>query len=369
MENERYKAVQRASIAGILINGFLGFLKLSIGVYSNSLTIISDSVNQFMDSISSVALLLIARVSRRDPDPDYPRGYGRTEYFASFGISILILIAGWELLVESVRRIMAPKEMSLSSSSMIFLAGSIVLKYMLSLYQIRTGKKWNYDPLSAAGKESRLDVFQSAAALVSALVTKYLHLNLDAWCALLFAVLLIKTALEVMRKAVEDLIGKNDSSELSQKIYDIIGREKEFADAYDLILHSYGPLNQYGSIKVQMRGNLPLSEAVKKTVTVKKKIQQETGIRLTFEIRPWPGRDPEIEAVHAAVLAAAMRVDGTKEINGFYCDKEVREISFDATVDYSVRDLRSYRMAVIEEIRKTYPDAAVIMEVNMGKQR
>jgi hypothetical protein len=38
-------------------------------------------------------------------------------------------------------------------------------------------------------------------------------------------------------------------------------------------------------------------------------------------------------------------------------------------VDYTVKDLRAYRKAVIEEIRRTYPDAAVIMEVNMVKRR
>ena len=369
MENERYQAVRKASAAGILINGLLGFLKLSIGVYSNSLTIITDSVNQFMDSVSSLASLVIAKISRRNPDPEYPRGYGRTEYFASFAISILILIAGWELLGECVQRIRTPETMNLSGGSLIFLAGSIVLKLVLSVYQLRIGKKWNYDPLTAAGKESRIDVLQSAAALLTALAAKYLHLNFDAWCALVFSLLLIKTSLEIMRKAVEDLIGKNEDSNLSDRIYDLLSGEKEIASAYDLVLHSYGPLNQYGSIKVQMRGNLPLSEAVKKTAALKKKILKETGISLTFEMRPWPGKDAETEAVHAVVLAAAMRVEGTKEINGFYCDREVKEISFDATVDYTVRDLRAYRKAVIEEIRKTYPDTAVIMEVNMVKRR
>jgi hypothetical protein len=55
-----------------------------------------------------------------------------------------------------------------------------------------------------------------------------------------------------------------------------------------------------------MRGNLPLSEAVKKAAALKKKILQETGIRLSFEMRPWPGKDAEIEAVHAVTLAAAL---------------------------------------------------------------
>ena len=183
MEKERFQAVNKASLMGLLVNGFLAVVKLIIGLYSNSLTIISDSVNQFMDSLSSAVAMIFAHISRRNPDPDHPRGYGRMEYFASFAISLLIMLAGWELLKEGVTRIFHPEEMKLDTFGMVFLLISVVVKYLLSSYQIKVGEKWDFDPLSAAGRESRIDVLQSSAAFVSALLTKYQNLNFDAWCA------------------------------------------------------------------------------------------------------------------------------------------------------------------------------------------
>ena len=369
MEKERFQAVNKASLMGLLVNGFLAVVKLIIGLYSNSLTIISDSVNQFMDSLSSAVAMIFAHISRRNPDPDHPRGYGRMEYFASFAISLLIMLAGWELLQESVTRIFHPEEMKLDTFGMVFLLISVVVKYLLSSYQIKVGEKWDFDPLSAAGRESRIDVLQSSAAFVSALLTKYQNLNFDAWCAAVISLLLLRTAAGIMKDAVEDLIGRSDDSEASQMIYDLIENEKEFTDAYDLVLHSYGPMNQFGSIKVQLRSNPELSTAMKRVAALKKKIMQETGIRLTFELRPCPEDCREIEVIRADVINAAMRVEGTREIRGFYSDKEGKDISFDATLDYALRDLRQYRKAVTDEIRKSYPDARVVMEVNMVKRK
>ena len=121
MEKKRFQAVNKASLMGLLVNGFLAVVKLIIGLYSNSLTIISDSVNQFMDSLSSAVAMIFAHISRRNPDPDHPRGYGRMEYFASFAISLLIMLAGWELLQEGVTRIFHPEEMKLDTFGMVFL--------------------------------------------------------------------------------------------------------------------------------------------------------------------------------------------------------------------------------------------------------
>ena len=76
MENQdRSKVIIRTSIVGIIANIFLAAVKAAIGLFSNSIAIILDAVNNLSDALSSVVTIIGAKLAGRKPDREHKR-YG-----------------------------------------------------------------------------------------------------------------------------------------------------------------------------------------------------------------------------------------------------------------------------------------------------
>jgi cation diffusion facilitator family transporter len=320
-----------------------------------------------MDSVSSVIALFTDMLARKAPDAGHPHGYGRIEYIAAFVVAEMILIAGWELLQESVNRVITPEHPTLTMTGLAVMCASVLIKSVLCWVQTSTGKKWDNEILIAAGTEARIDIIQTIAAIICPMLAMKTGMNFDAWAGVAVSLLLIRNAVIILRSAVNSLLGTRGDTELSRRIYELLKEDPSVKDAYDLVMHSYGPLNQQGSVKIVIPDTMEVKELNKLEYSLEKKIRRETGITLLFSERPGAQEDEETFRIKKLCTEAAVSEPGTKEIRGFYYDRIRNEVRFDAITDYSVKNTRAYRKAVSERIKPYCKVAAVIIEVNREK--
>ena len=126
---ERYSVL--AGILGIVGNALLFVLKLTIGIWMNSISIISDAFNNLSDMGSSVVMIFSAKMSNKKPDKEHPFGHGRIEYLASLAVAVLILVVGVELLKSSVEKIFNPSALRFSPILVGILVASLLVKVWL----------------------------------------------------------------------------------------------------------------------------------------------------------------------------------------------------------------------------------------------
>jgi cation diffusion facilitator family transporter len=69
---------RRATVLGIFANAFLFAIKLTAGLLSGSLALISDALNSFSDTIYSIAIFIAVRLSGKTADEGHPFGHHRT---------------------------------------------------------------------------------------------------------------------------------------------------------------------------------------------------------------------------------------------------------------------------------------------------
>ena len=100
----RDRVIVRTSVIGILANVFLAAFKAIIGFTSNSIAIIMDAVNNLSDAASSIITIVGTKLAGKEPDKKHPFGYGRIEYLSAMVISLLVLYAGVTAFVESVKK-------------------------------------------------------------------------------------------------------------------------------------------------------------------------------------------------------------------------------------------------------------------------
>ena len=71
-----------SGVLGIICNIFLFVLKLTLGLFINSIAVISDAFNNLSDLGTAVIAIFGAKLSNRPPDKEHPHGHGRYEYIS-----------------------------------------------------------------------------------------------------------------------------------------------------------------------------------------------------------------------------------------------------------------------------------------------
>ena len=258
--DNRSKVIIRTSIIGIIANVFLAVFKASIGLAANSVAVISDAVNNLTDALSSVITIIGTKLAGKAPDKKHPMGYGRIEYMSALIVSAIVLYAGITTLVDSVKKIIHPEDVNYSTVSLIIIGAAIAVKLMLGFYTKAKGKKVNSGSLVASGQDAAQDAILSASVLVSALIYVIFHVNIEAYVGAVIALFIIKSGIEMILDAVNEMLGMRAEDELTGAIKETINEFPEVHGAYDLFMNNYGPDRNIASVHVEVDDTLTASE-------------------------------------------------------------------------------------------------------------
>lgn len=220
----REQEIVRVSVLGIILNLLIAASRIVLGFLTSSIAIMSEGVNNAMDALTSALTLVGTKLSRKHPDSRHPFGYGRIEYLTSLTVAVIIIVAGAEMMTESVKLIIKPQKLSVSLPAMAIVGGAAVVKFFLGVYTIRTGKRTGSGLLAAIGLEGRNDSFASVLTIASAAIYLALHISIDAYVGIVMAVLILKAGLEVLKDTVSELLGRPGQKELADELYRKIRR-------------------------------------------------------------------------------------------------------------------------------------------------
>ena len=108
-ERSRESRIIRVSILGIVANVALAAFKAAVGVFSHSIAISLDAVNNLSDAASSLITILGTKLAKKAPDRKHPYGHGRYEYLTTMVVAGIVLWAGLTPLGESIQSIIKPE--------------------------------------------------------------------------------------------------------------------------------------------------------------------------------------------------------------------------------------------------------------------
>ena len=100
---KREHKIIRASWWAIGGNALLAFLKLGVGFISGSYAVIADGIDSLSDIVSSVVVLVAARIISRPPNIKFPYGYKKADTVATKFLSFMIFFAGAQLAFSTMR--------------------------------------------------------------------------------------------------------------------------------------------------------------------------------------------------------------------------------------------------------------------------
>lgn len=348
--------IVRTGIIGICANVFLAGFKAAAGLLSGSIAITLDAVNNLTDALSSVITIISTKLAEKEPDKEHPLGHGRLEYLSTMSISVIILYAGINSLIASVKKILSPETADYSAVTLLIIAVSVAIKIVLGLYVKATGKRVRSDSLVASGKDALLDAVISASTLAAAGVFLVWGVSLEAWLGAVISLIIIKSGYGMLRDSVSLILGERVEGDLARKVRQTVLSFSEVSGVYDLILHSYGPGKFTGSVHIELPGAYTVQQLDVLERNITEKVCQKTGVVLTG-IGVYA--KPEENSLSAQVFADIRDITAANphvlQIHGFSANEEKKEIRFDVIIDYAVKNRQEIFENIVCQISKKYP--------------
>lgn len=267
------------SIVGICLNILLFLGKYFAGIVSGSIAVTADAFNNLSDAGSSFMTLVGFKFAGMKPDKEHPFGHGRFEYVAGLGVSMAIILMGFELLKSSVDKVLNPSVVNMDMLTMVILIVSICVKIYMAVYNLTTSKKIDSPAMKATGMDSLSDTIATAVVFASAIVSKVFQWNIDGYCGIMVAFLILYAGYSAAKETISPLLGTAPSQELVEEIKGIVMAHDEIVGIHDLIVHDYGP----GRMIISLHGEVSGDEDVFVLHDAIDRIERELGDKLNCE--------------------------------------------------------------------------------------
>jgi len=212
----------KVALRSIIMIATLAIVKGVLGSVTGFVVLIADALSSFADFLSLFAAYIGLRLSQRSATKNFKYGYYKAETFAALVAAVVIIYFGIDILLESVDRIVNPKE----PEHLFLVFFSVGLSILFSLYAsknlIGAGKKINSLALINNGKDKKMDVLVEVAVLFGA-GAHYLHFPyLEGVVGVVISFLTLKLGLETAKEALFFLLDYFDDQALMKKVRDII---------------------------------------------------------------------------------------------------------------------------------------------------
>lgn len=314
----RNKYATLSSITGIVVNVLLSIFKLIIGLISNSMSIISDALNNVSDAGSSIVTLIGFKLSQKKVDANHPWGHGRMEYITGFFVDIFIILVGFELLQSSVEKILHPELPSISNITIILLVVAILAKLWLFIFYRKIAKTIDSAAIKGTAYDSISDSISTLAVLISAFVARFAGISIDGYVSLLVSFFILITGVKAIKEIIDILLGEKPDPEFVKSIEDFVKDYNPVIDGiHDIMVHDYGP----GRKIISFHAEVPANADICKVHDVIDQLEQDMFEKFhcitTIHTDPIVVDDEEINQMHKTTENIVKSINPKLSIHDF----------------------------------------------------
>ncbi|TLX68087.1 MAG: cation-efflux pump [Thaumarchaeota archaeon] len=265
----------RLSLA-VIISAFV--VEFTIGVFSNSLALVTDSVHAVLDAIVTAILLVAARWATKPPDREHTYGHGKIETMGSFTGAIIILLVAFFF---------------------VFLRRAL--------------KKTDGSTLRVDFYHAFMDMGSTSVALVGILFVTLGYYQGDFIAALILGVFLAALSIKLIHKTALELTDAIPAGMVRQ-VQDIVSKTDGVMNTESVQMRRSG--NEiFAEVKISLSGAASFEEAHKISSDVEKNIKNSiANSNVTVHFEPtW--KDVPLDYKVSNIASTVKGVEGIHKVN------------------------------------------------------
>lgn len=262
-------------------NIFLFALKLSAGLISHSLAVISDAFNSLTDIMGSIGIIIAIMVGTKIADKDHQFGHHRAEPIAGLIIAVLAGILGFEVIRHALMRLMGEPVVIEEEIALWAMGITIVVKLIMGISFYFSSKKLNSPAIKAAMVDAGNDVLIGFVVVAGIIGVKIGYPSLDSVTGLLVGIIVIIAGIKVGKENIDYLMGKVAPAEIIEQIKNTALSIKGVKGINDIFSHYVGNVIHV-EVHIEVAPEMSTKDSHDLGKKVKKNIEQLAAINRAF---------------------------------------------------------------------------------------
>jgi cation diffusion facilitator family transporter len=158
---------EQVALSSIFASGLLTGLKLTVGLMTGSLGILSEAVHSALDCGATILTFVAVRISGQPADDDHPYGHGKIESIAALAETVLLFLTSAWIIYEAVHRLI---QGGYAVDPNLWAVGVMVLSMVIDFFRSRTlykvAREANSPALEADALHFRADIYSSGVVII-----------------------------------------------------------------------------------------------------------------------------------------------------------------------------------------------------------
>jgi cation diffusion facilitator family transporter len=282
----------RAAVLSFVANTGLMVLKLTVGMITGSVAVLSDGIDSGQDVFASAVAFASVRFALRPPDVSHPYGHGRAETLAAMFQSFLITGGAVYIAFRAVQRLTDPPGHIDANVGLLAMLVTAVVNLAVVRYVGRVARVTDSPAIASDARHLWTNVVQAVALLAGlGLVVVTGDVVFDALAALLLAAYLFWTAGHILLTSLHDVLDASLDAEDVSFIQDAIMKHRDEIAGYHRLRTRRSGQRPYIDVHVIQ----PPSMTVARAAEIVDKIEADICCRwpdaiVTIQTEPADGR-------------------------------------------------------------------------------
>jgi cobalt-zinc-cadmium efflux system protein len=239
MHGHDYGRSRRSILQGIVVNGLFTIVELVVGIFSNSLALISDAVHDLTDTMALAFSWWATRYAETPSDSQRTWGYHRATILAAFVNGIGLVLITLFIFYRAYGRILSPEPVEGTYVLGVAIIGIIANGYIV--WRLRSSSRRDVNLKSIYWHMSE-DALGWGGVLVAGIVMTFTHFYLiDPLISIIIGLIVLSGAYSVLRETVDILLESVPSHIDIEDVRSAMLDHEEVNDVHDLHIWVIGP--------------------------------------------------------------------------------------------------------------------------------
>jgi len=201
---------RRTALISVAAAAALVVLKLSVGLATHSLGLVSEAVHSATDFVAALLTYFAIRVAARPADITHQFGHGKAEHLSALGEAAVLVAASLFISFRAIERLAGSTNGEVHTEWYAFAALGLVLAIDASRTVIswRTARRYESAALASNALHFGSDLAGSLAVLIGLVFAHYGHPNGDPIAALFVGALVLAGATRLIKANVDVLMDR-----------------------------------------------------------------------------------------------------------------------------------------------------------------
>ena len=194
-------------------------------------------------------------------------------------------IIAYDFLKESFAKFVSGDAADFGIVAIIVTAISVVVKEALAQYAFYIARKTDNSAVRADGWHHRMDALSSVVVLVGIALKDYFWW-IDSALGFVISILLLYAAFEIMKDAINKILGEKPSPEIVEKVKNVIIQlENDDLDAHHFHLHNYGTHKEL-TFHIKLASEHTIGQGHRIATRLENSIREQLYIESTIHVEP-----------------------------------------------------------------------------------